>query len=50
MIKEVTFEPTNEDINNAIHKVYKKKSSSSSYLSPMISNHAHDVTIKIILK
>ena len=50
MIKEVIFESTQEDINNAIDNAYKKKYSSSPYLSPMISNRARAATVKIIPK
>ena len=50
MMKEVTFEPVQEDINNAIDEAYKKKYSSSPYLSPMISNRARAATVKIIPK
>src|SRR4051812_17789428 len=48
MIKEVTFEPVQGDINNAVDEAYKKKYSSSPYLSPMISNRAIAATVKII--
>ena len=48
--KEVTFEPVQGDINNAIDEAYKKKYSSSPYLSPMISKRARAATVKIIPK
>ena len=50
MTKEVTFEPVQGDINNAIDEAYKKKYSSSPYLSPMISKRARAATVKIIPK
>lgn len=50
MTKEVSFEPVQGDINNAIDEAYKKKYSSSPYLSPMISNRARAATVKIIPK
>ncbi len=50
MIKEVTFEPVQGDINNAIDEAYKKKYSRSPYLPPMISNGARTATVKIIPK
>src|SRR4051812_21018316 len=50
MTKEVTFEPIQGDINNAIDDAYKKKYSNSPYLSPMINNRARAATIKIIPK
>ncbi len=45
--KEVAFELVQGDINNAIDEAYKKKYSSSPYLSPMISNRARAATVKI---
>lgn len=48
--KEVTFEPVQGDINNSIDEAYKKKYSSSPYLSPMISKRARAATVKIIPK
>jgi hypothetical protein len=50
LIKEVTFEPVQGDINHAIDEAYKKKYSSSPYLSPMISNRARAATVKIVLR
>lgn len=50
MIKEVIFEPVQGDINNAIDEAYKKKYRGSPYLSPMISNRARAVTVKIMPK
>src|SRR5206468_2637220 len=40
MTKEVTFEPVQGELNNVIDEAYKKKYSSSPYLSPMISDRA----------
>ena len=40
MTKEVTFEPVQGDINKLIDEAYKKKYSSSPYLSPTISDRA----------
>jgi hypothetical protein len=50
MMKEVTFELVQGDINNVIDEAYKTKYSSSSYLSPMISDRARAATVKIIPK
>jgi hypothetical protein len=48
MNKDVRFEPVQGDINNAIDEAYKKKYSSSPYLSSMISNRARAATVRII--
>jgi hypothetical protein len=50
MTKEVTFEPVQGEINNAVDEAYKQKYSSSPYLSPMISDRARAATVKIIPK
>ena len=50
MTKEVIFEPVQGNINIVIDEAYKKKYSSSPYLSPMISNRARAATVKIIPK
>lgn len=47
MTKEVRFEPVQGDINNAIDEAYKKKYSTSPYLSPMISNRSRTATVRI---
>ena len=47
MVKEVTFEPVEGDINEQIDEAYKKKYSKSPYLSPMISSRAKAATVKI---
>ncbi len=47
MNKEVRFEPVQGDINNAIDEAYKKKYSTSPYLSPMISNRSRTATVRI---
>jgi hypothetical protein len=46
--KEVAFEPVEGDINEAIDEAYRKKYSSSPYLSSMISHRARSATVKII--
>ncbi|RTL48077.1 MAG: hypothetical protein EKK39_12970 [Sphingobacteriales bacterium] len=38
------------NISNAINDAYKKNYTSSTYLSPVISNRASAYTLKIILK
>lgn len=48
MTKEVTFEPEQGEINNAIDEAYKKKYSSSQYLAHMISSRTRAATMKII--
>lgn len=48
MTKEVRFEPVSGDINDVIADAYKKKYSSSPYLSPMINSRARAATVKII--
>lgn len=48
MIKEVRFEPVQEDMKAAINEAYKKKYTKSPYLSEMISNRASTATVKII--
>lgn len=48
MTREVTFEPMPADLNPAIDEAYKKKYSSSAYLSPMISGRARAATVKIV--
>jgi hypothetical protein len=48
MTRQVMFEPVHGDINNSIDEAYKKKYSSSPYLSPMISSRARAATVKII--
>lgn len=45
---DVQFEPVEGEINNRIDEAYKKKYSSSPYLSPMINARAKAATIKII--
>ena len=47
MTIDVTFEPVQGEIDNVIDEAYKKKYSSSPYLSPMISNRARAATVKI---
>jgi hypothetical protein len=46
--KEVTFEPVQGEINDAVDDAYKKKYSGSAYLPAMISNRARAATVKII--
>ncbi len=48
MTKEVRFEQVHGDIINTIDEAYKKKYSSSQYLSPMVSSRARAATVKII--
>ena len=48
MTKEVQFEPVKGDINIAIDEAYRKKYSSSSYLSSMISTRAKAATVRIV--
>ena len=50
MIKEVTFESVEGDINAQIDEAYKKKYSDSPYLSPMIAKQAKAATVKIVPK
>jgi hypothetical protein len=50
MTKEVAFEPVQGAINNDIDEAYKKKYSSSAYLSSMIRDRARAATVKIIPK
>lgn len=51
MVKEVTFEPAEDDkINAQIDEAYKKKYAASPYLPPMIGNRAKSATVKIIPK
>ena len=50
MIKEVTFESVEGDINAQIDEAYKKKYSDSPYLSPMIGSQAKAATVKIVPK
>ena len=50
MTKEVTFEPVQGDINNAVDEAYKAKYSRSPYLSPMINSRARAATVKVIPK
>lgn len=45
---EVQFEQVEGEINHRIDEAYKKKYSSSPYLSPMIGERAKAATIKII--
>lgn len=49
-ITEVSFEPVEGAINDKIDAAYRKKYSSSPYLSPMINKRAKAATIKIIPK
>ena len=48
MTKEVQFEPVQGDINIAIDEAYRKKYSSSPYLSSMISTRAKAATVRIV--
>jgi hypothetical protein len=48
MTKEVQFEPVQGDINLAIDEAYRKKYSSSPYLSSMISTRAKAATVRIV--
>ena len=50
MIKEVTFESVEGDINAQIDEAYKKKYSDSPYLSPMIGSRAKAATVRIVPK
>lgn len=47
-IIDVHFEPAEGEMNEAIDKAYKKKYSSSPYLSPMISQRAKAATVRIL--
>lgn len=46
--KEVSFEPVEGDINNAIDEAYRKKYSSSPYLASMIGSRARAATVKVM--
>ena len=45
--KEVVFEPVDGPINDAIDDAYRKKYTSSQYLSPMIGANARSATVRI---
>lgn len=47
MTIEVLFEPENGEINAKIDDAYSTKYSKSSYLAPMIGEHARTATVKI---
>ena len=47
MIKEVTFEQVDGDINNLVDSAYEKKYKGSPYLKPMINERARSATIKV---
>ncbi|HRP31266.1 MAG TPA: DUF2255 family protein [Agriterribacter sp.] len=47
-IADVHFEPAEGEMNEAIDKAYRKKYSSSPYLSPMISQRAKAATVRIL--
>ncbi len=47
MTKEVTFEPAEGTINEAIDDAYKTKYHDSPYLPPMIGPRIHAVTVKV---
>lgn len=47
LTKDVTFEPVDGPINDAVDEAYRAKYGSSPYLSSMISERAHSATVKI---
>jgi hypothetical protein len=47
MTKDVTFEPVDGLINDAIDEAYRAKYRNSPYLSPMIGARAHAATVRI---
>jgi hypothetical protein len=48
MIKEVTFEPVDGAINEAIDGAYRTKYHNSPYLGPMIGARARAATVKVM--
>ncbi len=48
MTKEVSFHPVNGAVNDRIDDAYRAKYKGSSYLKPMIGEHARSATVKII--
>ena len=44
---DVTFEPVDGPINDAVDEAYRAKYGSSPYLSSMIGERAHSATVKI---
>ena len=47
LTKDVTFEPVDGPINDAIDDAYRAKYQSSPYLSPMIGTRARAATVRI---
>jgi hypothetical protein len=47
MVKEVSFEPVQDNLNTQIDEAYKRKYFNSPYLLPMISSRARAATVKI---
>ncbi|WP_440135498.1 DUF2255 family protein [Chitinophaga sancti] len=50
LIKEVSFEPVGDALNDRIDEAYQTKYKSSPYLGSMISSRARSATIKIVLR
>ena len=48
MTQEVTFEPVDGPINDAIDDAYRAKYHGSPYLTPMIGSRARSATIKVM--
>lgn len=48
MMKEVTFEPVDGEINDQIDDAYRAKYKGSPYLSPMIGERARSATVRIM--
>lgn len=47
LTKDVTFEPVDGPINDAVDDAYRAKYGSSPYLSSMIGERAHSASVKI---
>ena len=48
LTKDVTFEPVDGPVNDAVDVAYRAKYGSSPYLSSMIGERAHSATVKVV--